>query len=493
MNKILKNIICFALVVTMISSFGVCFAAADKNYCHYDTLVQLGDSVAAGYDEQNWVNTEFSRVDHSYPAIVADTLGAELIPLACQGFRTIEMRYMLEDDFTPDEYLFHDTYDVPAAIALIPKFRQSIADADLVTLGMGGNDVATYLAWVVVDEMAKDGALAEYVAAAREMLKQLGIEDSPIKSLIDLADAMDALPGLMTALPKAISFGVSNYIKNWTIVMDDIYALNPDVTLVVSGMFDTGYGNEADFDDNSIKGQLSHKFSQMIVDAINLPMKSNADKYGYIFVEMEKIICYGAHPTHEGYAKMAEKILAALPEAEAYYDDVRADAWCYDAINYVTEKQLMNGTAVRTFSPDSSITCAQLSTVLYRLAGKPDVSGLSEPFYDVKSDFWAYDAIVWAYNKGMLDNMYVGKTLCPSKPMSRVNLTTMLYRYAGSPSSAANIKFSDSYAIPSYAKSAVAWASENGVVLGYENGMFRPIKSVSRAETAVMLMRFCQL
>lgn len=494
MNRVLKNMICFALIASLLAGFGVCFAVQrEKNYCHYNTVVQLGDSVAAGYDEKNFVNTEFSRVDHSYSAIIADTLGAELVPLACQGFRTIEMRYMLEDDFVPDEYLFHDTYDIPATIARIPQFRQSIADADLITLGLGGNDVGTYLAWVVLDEMEKDGALAEYVTAAREKLKDLGIEDSPINSLIDLADTMDALPGLMAALPKAISFGVSNYIKNWTIVMDDIYALNPDVTLVVPGMFDTGYQNETDFDDNSIKAQLSHKASQMIVDAINLPMKANADKYGYIYVEMEGIICYGSHPTPAGYAKMAEKILAALPEAESYYDDVRADAWYYDAVNYVTDKHFMIGTAERTFEPDSTITYAQLSTVLYRLAGNPDVSGLTEPFYDVSNDFWAHDAIVWAYNNGLLKNMYVGKTLCPNMPMSRANFTTMLYRYAGSPAANGSLKFSDSYAIPAHAQNAVAWAAENGIVQGYENGTFRPLKSVTRAETAIMIMRFCRI
>ena len=491
MKKTAKKIISVALVLAVLAGICLCSvsAAPDKTYRDYDKLVLLGDSVAAGYDEQEWVNTEFVRVDHSYAAIVADTLGAELVPLACQGFRTIEMRYMFEDDFVPDEYLFHDTYDVEATEALKPEFRRQVADADLITLGLGGNDVGTYLAWVVVDAMAQDGALAPFISAAREMLEKIGFEDDGLTSLIDLAETMDSLPALLKALPEAISFGISNYLKNWTIVIDDIYALNPDVTLVVCGLFDTGYTSEDQLNDPEIQNETGHKISQAIVDAINAPMKLNADKYGYIFVEMTNVICYGSHPTHEGYRHMAELILEALPEAEFKYNDVFANDWYYNSVKFVSDNGIMSGISENTFAPNSATTRAQFIDALYKMAGSPDVSGLKEPFLDVSSDFWAYDAVVWAYNSGIIKGLF-NLFFMPDCTISRAHLVTMLYRFAGSPAVSGSLKFYDKLLIPSYAKNAVIWAVNNGIVEGYSNGMFRPLKNISRAETAEIIANY---
>lgn len=488
MRKSFKVVICVVLLISMLAGMSVCFATTDeKHYRHYDTVVLLGDSVAAGFDEKDWVNTEFVRVDHSYAAVVADTLGAELIPLACQGFRTVEMRYMLEDDFEGDDLLFHDSYGVDATIALIPKFRQSIADADLITLGLGGNDMFTSLAWVVVDEMEKDGFLADYIKAAKELLAKLGVEDNGIEKIIELADAMDNLPAVLEALPKYFARGVRNYLTNWTIILDDIYALNPDVELVVSGMFDTGYKSEDEFDDTDISSVINHKISTAIVESVNAQMKAYADKYGYIYVDMGKIVCYGSHPTPAGYHKMAERILEALPEAEFPYNDVHGNSWCYDAVRYVTYNKLMDGTSDTAFSPNANVTRAQLAEALYRMAGSPSVKGMTEPFFDVTSKTTYRDAIVWAYNNGLFSGIVNGKFFSPNGAVTRANLASVLYRNAGSPAVSGSLKFYDAFTVPSYAKNAVIWASQNGIMNGYANNVFRPLKSATRAEVATVL------
>lgn len=494
MKKFLKRAVCIVLMLSMFASMAVCFAATeDKQYRHYDKLVQLGDSAAAGFDEEpgKWVNTEFNYVEHSYPAIVAKALGAECIPLACQGFRTIEMRYMLEDDFVGDSYLFHDTYDIPRTEALKPYFREQIADADIITLGLGGNDVGTYLSWVVIRALEKDSALKPFCDAAKEMLANLGITDDPIYKLIELADTMGKLPELLKRLPEGIAFGVSNYLKNWNIVMDDIYALNPDVTMVVAGLFDTGYKNEADLDDNSTNAMISHAVAQTIVDAINAPMKQNADKYGYIYVEMDKIICLGAHPTRPGYAKMAETILAALPEADFAYDDVFGNDWYYEAVKFVTNNKFMNGVSDKLFAPKDNITRAQLVETLYKLAGSPDVSGMKEPFLDINKKSACYNAVVWAYNNGIVTGM-TNRFFNQAAPATRAQLVTMLYRLAGSPAVNGELKYIDKYSVPSYAKNAVIWANENDVANGYNN-KFRPLAPATRAEVAAAVMNYCAL
>ena len=111
MKKFVKKALAILLACILAFSAVTCFAAENKKYYDYGKYVLLGDSVAAGHNDLVYIDCEFKRVDGSYGAIVADTLGAEFIPMACPGFRTIEMRYMLEDDYEGDDYLFHDAHD----------------------------------------------------------------------------------------------------------------------------------------------------------------------------------------------------------------------------------------------------------------------------------------------------------------------------------------------------------------------------------------------
>lgn len=486
MKKRLRSLLCALLAMTMLSSTVVCFAQdseTGKKYHDYGTYVLLGDSVAAGYSDVTPIDCEFKRVDTSYGAIVADTIGAELIPMACPGFRTIEMRYMFEDDYEGDDYLFHDASDPELMESRIPAFRQAVADAGLITLGLGGNDVGTFLSWVVLDALAQGGEFDEFVAAAKEMLESAGIQNDTLTSLLDLASVMGALPGVLKVLPEAIEYGISNYIENWDYVIQDIYDLNPDVTLLVVGLFDTGYKTEEDLE-NDDPNSISHKISQTLVDAINAPMKAGADKFGYIFVETSGTVCDISHPTPAGYRNIANKILAALPEDTFPFTDVSASDSYYNAVKYVYENGIMNGTSETTFSPDSSMTRAQLVEALYRLAGSPDVSGMKEPFLDVNSRTASYDAIVWAYNEGIVTGIAFGLLFTPNCTVTRAQLSAMLYRWAGSPQVSGSLSYIDRYVVPSYAKNAVIWASTNGIVAPTSSRTFSPLRAATRAEVA---------
>ena len=126
-----------AVILTCVLAFGssVCFAAdstesADaKKYYDYGTYVLLGDSVASGHNDLVYVDSEFKRVENSYGAYVADALGVNYVPMACPGFRTIDIRYMLEDDYPGDDYLFHDSHNPEVMKSRIPEYRRAISQA----------------------------------------------------------------------------------------------------------------------------------------------------------------------------------------------------------------------------------------------------------------------------------------------------------------------------------------------------------------------------
>lgn len=318
MKRIVKRALAFLLSFAMVFSMTVFSSAeTDNGYPDFGTYVLLGDSVASGYNDNTENETEFTRIDYSYGAIVADTIGAEYIPMACPGFRTIEMRYMLEDDFEADDYLFHDAINGEVMKTRIPEFRKAISEAGLITLGIGGNDFGTFLMWVVTDIMEKDGICTPFVEAARKLISESGAESDILSSFIDLADTMDALPELLLVLPAAVVYGIVNYVKNWDIMIEDIYALNPDVTLLVIGMFDNSVKTKEDAEKAVIKS-----IGQSIVDLANLPMKLSAEKYGYIFVDTTGTTCDTYHPNNDGHKHIADRILEALPDTADNSDSV---------------------------------------------------------------------------------------------------------------------------------------------------------------------------
>ena len=175
-----------------------------------------------------------------------------------------------------------------------------------------------------------------------------------------------------------------------------------------------------------------------------------------------------------------------------HFIDVPKTMWCYNDVEYVAAKGYMIGTDATHFAPAANMTRAQFATVLYRMAGSPNVKG-SEPFTDVDNDYWAQKAIAWAYNKGIVEGVD-SKTFAPNDAITRAQLVAMLYRYAGAPAVKGDLNaFSDAASVPAYAKNAFIWAINNGVVNGFANGTLAPQKCATRAEMAAIIARFDKL
>ena len=189
----------------------------------------------------------------------------------------------------------------------------------------------------------------------------------------------------------------------------------------------------------------------------------------------------------------AAMLLTGTPSAFAAvsdtgFADVAANAWYADAVEYVRDNGLMSGTSTTTFSPDGTMTRAMLATTLYREAGSPAVTG-ADTFSDTQAGAWYEDAVLWASQEGVVSG-YGNGVFGTNDPVSREQIATILWRYAGSPSTSAGQDFTDETAISAYASAAVDWARANGIVNGMEGNRFAPQLSATRAQVATILRNY---
>ena len=179
-----------------------------------------------------------------------------------------------------------------------------------------------------------------------------------------------------------------------------------------------------------------------------------------------------------------------LSASAAGFTDVPGDAFYADAVNWAVSKGITNGTSDTTFSPEMSCTRAQMVTFLWRCAGSPKAEG-SNPFSDVPSGEYYYDAVLWAYSKGItrgIDATHFN----PNGTVTRAEAVTFIWRGAGSPATGSTGNFSD-VAPDQYYTDAVAWGHANGVVKGTDVSSFSPDALCTRAQIVTFLYRFSQL
>ena len=175
--------------------------------------------------------------------------------------------------------------------------------------------------------------------------------------------------------------------------------------------------------------------------------------------------------------------------------DVASDAWYYDAVAYVYENGMMNGTSSNVFSPNATTTRGMIVTMLYRLEGEPRVSGTST-FDDVANGMYYADAIVWAAGNDIVTG-YDETTFGPNDAITREQMAAILYRYAQykgyrTTASADLSGYVDAGDVSSYALSALQWASAEGLVTGTSSTALTPDGSATRAQVATIFMRFME-
>ena len=170
------------------------------------------------------------------------------------------------------------------------------------------------------------------------------------------------------------------------------------------------------------------------------------------------------------------------------FSDVDADAWYAEAVMYCREHNLMAGIGNNQFAPESSLTRAQFATVLYRIEGTPAVTG-TDAFTDTPDGAWYSDAVLWVSQQNLISG-YGGGLFGPNDPVSREQMTTIFWRYAGSPAADGASDYTDEASIASYAAAAVDWASVNNIVAPASAGVFAPKSDATRAHVAAALMNY---
>lgn len=183
-----------------------------------------------------------------------------------------------------------------------------------------------------------------------------------------------------------------------------------------------------------------------------------------------------------------------IPLGSSPFTDISGH-WAEDEILRAVELGLFKGTSETTFSPDLSLSRAMLVTVLHRQEGTPEMP--SAGFGDVDQGSWYTKAVDWAAGHSIVNGVG-GNRFAPDAPITREQAAVMLFRYAsylGLDTSAAGdlSAYADQDAVSSWAREAMGWAVQQGLIQGTGEWLLAPQGTATRAQTAVLLLRLLAL
>jgi len=177
----------------------------------------------------------------------------------------------------------------------------------------------------------------------------------------------------------------------------------------------------------------------------------------------------------------------------ASFADVSALAWYYDAVSYVTEKGLFNGTSATSFSPNDGMTRAMFVTVLGRMAEIDESAYTHSSFSDVDIGAWYSSFVTWAAENGIVTGVGEGE-FNPNGFLTREQLVTIIYRYTGAQAAdqSSLAIFPDAERISDWAREAFSWAVSSGVING-SDGLLLPGGTITRAQAAQILFNYSKI
>lgn len=277
-----------------------------------------------------------------------------------------------------------------------------------------------------------------------------------------------------------------SFVKKSSSDVDDYPTLTFDIT---GGKHGTVYRGTREYEHGDV---ISIKKND------KMTFKAKADK-GYVavwtykgdtYVGDEYTVKMGANDA-KLYVEFMDKDDIRLTELP--FRDVSKRDWYYDDVVYVYRKGYMDGMSSTRFGGELNTTRGQIVTILWRLTGEPRATKRN-PFTDVSSSQYYYDAISWAYDAGVVDG-FDARTFKPDQNVTREQLAAILYRYAkymnlSTSGSAYLAKYKDADKIANWAYDAMAWANYRGLINGTSATRIDPKGYATRAQIAAILHRF---
>ncbi len=373
---------------------------------------------------------------------------------ASKALRANEKEIAAYNDITPEEFLSNASKVLPEGSTVKLSFKNS--DADLRIYRATTEKAGSVFANMV---------LTCGVYTTSEMVTV------PIPQLTDTeADSdREKIGKDKEIIENAIKWV---YVTNDTTADDILNELRKSIKNGSEISWDTDY-NKQDATEKSVGGRLD--------GTLILTLNNRKET-----IKVLKTVHFEALAKTDDEQKPADEPKPAeeqKPAANISFTDVKADDYYADAVKWAVEKSITTGTSNTTFSPEDTCTRAQIITFLWRAVGSPKASA-ANPFGDVKTSDYYYDAAVWASEKGMVSgNAFAGDTPC-----TRASTVTYLWKNAGSPGIRYDECFDDVSADDDYA-TAVMWAFEEGVTSGTSETEFSPDAICNRGQIVTFLNR----
>lgn len=527
-----KRIVSVVLaVILVVSLFCTAAMAAGNNgagyYGKYKTITCLGDSASSGYGLSDYEKygklvVWETRIDGSYPDLVAKDAGAQtLYSYGASGIRSCELRMLLDASYSGDNLVnegvmatLSEGEITPAKIAkLRPDYINAVKEADLLILDIGFDDIWLPTIATIYDQAA-DGRFGSQGYQLKEYVDRYGPVPVVINNVMSYLVAWLTHPQnwvqYWAEWDRAVLKFLSDYQINYAAILERIYELNPDVTIIANGMYNPTRGWSLLPGDNSIEHVL-----QPFYDGLNAYKESFTAVYkNYYYVEERDIPLintqstlplyenltlddsgFNPHPTAEGHRMIADLDLAVLASINGgsysgsgygSFTDVYKGTYCYDAVEWAHSKGIANGYTATTFGPNDSCTRGQVVTFLWRAAGCPEVKG-SCPFTDVSSSSPYYKAIIWASEKGIAKG-FDATHFKPNDTVTRAQFVTFLWRYEGEKNVSISNPFIDVPENGAYTD-AILWAAAKGITKGVDASHFQPNANCTRGQVVTFIYR----
>ncbi|MCI8594441.1 MAG: hypothetical protein HFF09_04200 [Oscillospiraceae bacterium] len=209
---------------------------------------------------------------------------------------------------------------------------------------------------------------------------------------------------------------------------------------------------------------------------------------GHVTIYAAKFSTYAIGYTTKAQNPTPPLVAPPRPAWNPFVDMASSD-WFHNGVKYVYEQGLMTGTDAAHFAPKLDVSRGMMAVLLWRLEGEPS-SQHKVSFTDVAADAYYAKAVAWADEQGYVIG-YDRSRFAPDKPITREELAALLWRYAGRPVPTGSLSaFTDGDEASGYAREALRWAVEQGIVTGRGGGVLDPTGKATRAETAEMLRRY---